>query len=138
MWTMECAHVVWDGMCTCSLGWNVQPTGEPCRRQAAVARKYKINGLNVIPTFNVDGRFLFAQIAVRKDAGPLSFYSSLHDLRINTHNSTSKNDEQSSLESDKLSQTDYNEGAANLDLLIDEWRKLLIRLQHNMRGSQQM
>ena len=113
-----------NGMCTCSLGWNGQPTGEPCRHQAAVARKYKMNGLNMIPTFNVDGRFLFAQIAVGKDAGPLSFYFGLHDgepdVRINTQNSTSNNDEQSSIESDKLSQTDYDEGAANLDLLIDE------------------
>ena len=78
----------------------------------------------MIPTFNADGRFLFAQIAVGKDAGPLSFYSGLHDgepdVRINTQNSTSNIDEQSSIESDKLSQTDHDEGAANLDLLIDE------------------
>ena len=110
-----------NGMCTCTLGWNGQPTGEPYRHQAAVARKYKINGLNVIPTFNADGRFLFAQIAAGKTAGPLSFYSGLHDgepdVGTNTHNSTSNNDEQSTIE---LSQTHYDEGAANLDLLTDE------------------
>ena len=53
-----------NGMCTCSLGWNGQPTGEPCCHQAAVGRKYTIN---VTPTFNVDGRFLFAQFAVGKE-----------------------------------------------------------------------
>ena len=91
-----------NGMCTCSLGWNGQRTGEPCRHQAAVARKYKINGLNVIPTFNADGRFLLAQIAAGKTAGPLSLYSGQHvgepDVSINTHNSTSNNDRQSAIE----------------------------------------
>ena len=78
----------------------------------------------MIPTFNADGRFLFARTAVGKAAGPLSFYSGLHDgepdVSIKTHSSKSDNDEQSTTESHKLSQTDYDKGAANLDLLIDE------------------
>lgn len=104
-----------NGMCTCSLGLNDQPNGEPCHHQAGVARKYKINGLNVIPTFNADGCFLFAQIAVGKAVSPQSFYSGLHngkpDINKGIHNSTSNCDGQS--EFDKPPQTDYDEGAEN-------------------------
>lgn len=28
-----------NGMCTCCLGWNGQPTGEPCRHQSTMAKK---------------------------------------------------------------------------------------------------
>ena len=97
-----------------------------------------------MPTFNVDGHFLFAQIAVGKDAGPLSFYFGLHDgepdVRINTQNSTSNNDDQSSIELDKLSQTMMKALQTWIYLLVKliEWRTLLIRLQHYMRSFQQM
>ena len=119
-------------------------TREPCYHQAAVARKYNINGLNVIPTFNVDGQFLFAQIAVGKDPGPLSFYSGLHDgepdVRIH------KTVRPIMMSKVVLSRTNYHKQTMmkalqtwiKLVMKLIEWRTLLIRIQHYMRSFQQM
>ena len=75
-----------QGMCTCTLGFNGEPTGEPCRHQAAVAKKYKLHSLNVLPTFSTDGRFLYATIASGKSAGPKSVYAGLRDSSNCTNN----------------------------------------------------
>ena len=34
--------------CTCSIAWTGKPTGEPCKHQAAVAKKYNLSSINYI------------------------------------------------------------------------------------------
>jgi len=74
------------GICSCSLGYYGQPTGEPCRHQAAVARKFKLQALNAVPMFCSEGRYLYAQIAVGDAGGPKPFYHGLQKRsKVLTH-----------------------------------------------------
>jgi len=47
------------GVLRYNLGYDGQPTGEPCRHQAAVARKFKLQALNVVPMFCSEGQYLY-------------------------------------------------------------------------------
>ena len=116
------------GFCTCSLGFNGQPTGEPCRHQAAVAKKYKLPALNVIPTFSADGRYLFAKIAVGNAVGPISFYAGLHDDTPSS--SVAKQDteepkmQETEMDTFESTENIYDDSLDNLDLLLSTMDKM--------------
>ena len=62
--------------CTCTIAWTGKPTGEPCKHQAAVAKKCNLSSINYIPK----GRYSYAVLAVGvENAGDKSFYGSLND-----------------------------------------------------------
>ena len=57
-----------------------KPTGEPCKHQAAVARKYNLSSINYIPYFSSKGRYVYAVLAVGVEkAGDRSLHVSLND-----------------------------------------------------------
>ena len=64
---------------TCTIGLTGHPTGEPCKHQNAVAKKYNLDSPNSIPTHSNHGRYIYAILAVgRERAGDASFYADLH------------------------------------------------------------
>ena len=64
-----------SGHCTCTVGFTGSPTGELCKHQAAVAKKYNLDLPNMIPYFSTEGRYLYAILALgKKNAGDQSFY----------------------------------------------------------------
>ena len=67
------------GTCTCTIGLTGHPTGELCKHQNAVAKKYNLDSPNSIPTHSNHGRYIYAILAVgRERAGDASFYADLH------------------------------------------------------------
>ena len=66
--------------CTCTIAWTGKPTGEPCKHQAAVAKKYNLSSINYIPYSSSEGRYAYAILAVGvENVGDKSFYGSLND-----------------------------------------------------------
>lgn len=64
-----------SGHCTCTVGFTGSPTGELCKHQSAVAKKYNIELPNMVPYFSTEGRHLYAILALGiEKAGDLSFY----------------------------------------------------------------
>ena len=45
--------------CTCTIAWIGKPTGEPCKHQAAVAKKYNLSSINYIPVQREDMHMQF-------------------------------------------------------------------------------
>ena len=64
-----------SGHCTCTIGFTGSPTGELCKHQAAVAKKYNLRLPNMVPYFSTEGRHSYAILALGiKNAGDQSFY----------------------------------------------------------------
>ena len=78
--------------------WTGHPSGEPCKHQHTVANKLNVTAPNLLPYFNVDGRYLHASITI----GPLrvgdkNFYAGSYErnsitkhtsFNIQSHNPT--------------------------------------------------
>lgn len=98
--------------CTCSIGRTGYPSGEPCKHQHAVAKKYHLNAPNLLPYFNSSGRYLHAVLAIGKDrAGDETFYVSLQDK--------DKALELTQMEEPSMNVTPNSDtGAENLDIMV--------------------
>ena len=70
-------------LCTCSC--SVGQTGAACKHQAAIAKRYNISSLNLIPISCKVTRQLYATIA-RENSYVMDaeFYADLNDTRVNT------------------------------------------------------
>ena len=62
----------WHCTCTCTIVWTGKPTGEPCKHQAAVGKKYNLSSINYIPYFSSEGRYAVLAVGV-ENAGDKSF-----------------------------------------------------------------
>ena len=107
--------------CTCTVGRTGYPSGETCKHQAAVARKYQLVAPNILPYFNSDGRYLHAVLAVGKEkAGNQSFYSHLGNTTPVKHdyaNESTTDNAGESLGNDEVDMKS-DEGGENLDILL--------------------
>ena len=118
--------------CSCTVGRTGYPSGEPCKHQAAIAKKYRLVAPNILPYFNSEGRYLHAVLAVgREKAGEKSFYYHLGDEDNTCIKHVSGNESKAEVtiheEIDDEIDTQSDEGGENLDLLlgmIDEQDKL--------------
>ncbi|CAL9690696.1 unnamed protein product [Knipowitschia caucasica] len=61
------------GLCTCHVGMN----GGPCKHQAAVVKRFKVETLNMVPVNSPERRLVFYKIATGKDNVSLEWFSSL-------------------------------------------------------------
>ena len=122
--------------CTCTVGRTGYPSGEPCKHQHSVAKKYGLTAPNLLPYFNGEGRYLYALIALGQDrVGDKSFYAGMKEtiLPSISPGSTLMDSSEShppqeciSMDSDICEEgTDQNmdfmdtdEGAENLDVMI--------------------
>ena len=102
--------------CTCTIAWTGKPTGEPCKHQAAVAKKYNLSSMNYIPYFSSEGRYAYAVLAVGvENAGDKSFYGSLNDRKLSNDFSGGCEEKMGSHEDEN---SHHDEGAANLDIMV--------------------
>lgn len=83
-------------MCSCHMG----NTGGPCKHQAAVYQKFKIDSVNVIPVISAGQRRQLYLIATGKNDAPVSWLAPLH--RDNREDN--EDDETSDLRDDDLEQ----------------------------------
>jgi hypothetical protein len=111
-------------MCTCTVGRTGYPSGEPCKHQHAVAKKYNLNAPNLLPYFNGDGRHLHAVIAVGMEkAGDRTFYLRLtdekqpHDIVNVTDSNFSTHENPNDSPNDSM-ESDLDSGEENLDALL--------------------
>ena len=58
---------------------------QPCKHQFAAAMKYRKSSANTIPTYSLQGRQLFAAVALGQHCQPISFYSSVHQKAEEEH-----------------------------------------------------
>ena len=102
--------------CTCTIAWTGKPTGEPCKHQAAVAKKYNLSSINYIPYFSSEGRYAYAVLAVGvENAGDKSFYGSLNDGNLSNDFSSGYEEK---MDTHEDVDSYHDEGAANLDIMV--------------------
>ena len=98
--------------CTCTIAWTGKPTGEPCKHQAAVAKKCNLSSINYIPK----GRYSYAVLAVGvENAGDKSFYGSLNDGNLSNDFSIGYEEK---MDTHEDVDSYHDEGAANLDTMV--------------------
>ena len=118
--------------CSCTVDRTGYPSGEPCKHQAAVAKKYRLVTPNILLYFNSEGRYLHAVLTVgREKAGEKSFYYHLGDEYNTCVKHVSGNESKAEVtiheEIDDEMDMQSDEGGEILDLLlgmIDEQDKL--------------
>ena len=72
--------------CTCTVGRTGYPSGEPCKHQHAVAKKFNLTAPNLLAYFNGEGLYLHALIALGQDrVGNKSFYAGIKEMIYTTH-----------------------------------------------------
>ena len=66
--------------CTCTVGRTGYPSGEPCKHQHSVVKKYNLTAPNVLSYFNGEGRYLYALLALGQEReGDKSFYAGMKE-----------------------------------------------------------
>ena len=117
--------------CTCTVGRTGYPSGEPCKHQHSVAKKYSLTAPNVLPYFNGEGRYLYALLALGQErVGDKSFYAGMKET-IPLSNSSGPIESQlpqghigmdsvtyKEGEHQDMDFKDHDEGAENLDIMI--------------------
>ena len=122
--------------CTCTVGRTGYPSGEPCKHQHSVAKKYSLTAPNVLPYFNGEGRYLYALLALGQErVRDKSFYAGMKETipLSNSSGSTPKDSTESQPpqghigmdsvtykegEDQDMDFKDHDEGAENLDIMI--------------------
>ena len=115
-----------DWTCTCTVGRTGYPSGEPCKHQHSVAKKFNLTAPNLLPYFNGEGRYLHALIAVgHEKVGHKSFYASMTEESPPSPSILSHSVETSSkvvdmdFDRDDLNcNTTHDDGEENLDILL--------------------
>ena len=110
--------------CTCTVGRTGYPSGEPCKHQHAVAKKFYMTAPNLFPYFNGEGRYLHALITLVQDrVGDKSFYAGMKEMipLISLQGSTpidSTEMQDDANRGEQISDVLEDEGAQNIDLML--------------------
>ena len=105
--------------CTCIVGRTGYPSGEPCKHQHAVAKKFNLTAPNLLPYFNGEGRYLHALIALGQDrVGDKSFYAGMKEMMQGSTTIDSTEMQDDANRGEQISDVLDDEGAQNLDMML--------------------
>lgn len=126
--------------CTCTVGTTGYPSGEPCKHQHSVAKKFNLTAPNLLPYFNSEGHYLHALVALGQGrAGDMSFYAGMKDLTLHpTSHGSNPNDTNTKVENDESiecqnTDMDCDEGRENLDLMVNIMEEREIEEQQKLK-----